>query len=848
MNQKLFTCALILILLTASMTFSQVPAKQDTILIPGGIKNIGSLENTINGDTLAGGNRINSKRVYKLSKDQMYFVQSPILFGGTNVKDTTSTLIIVGEKGGKKPIVLTTPKDGQEAPRHRVHGSLTLKNIYWPVTTTDGKSGALFYLYRSRQVLRCEDLVTEGVLNGDLFELRQVRGPASIFFKNCYFRDNTQFQNSWNFAVFARGDKGEPIDSLWIENTTVSNSGLTFFGKLNPIKFLFFDHNTIVNTPKYVFFFDQYLEAYFTNNIFVNCNWEGECIATYRSQLPDGVMSGITNLDTINAYIWQLGHGYVPEQKDVKWLSSNNLHFTSPFLNKYYAGEYDDNPANFPISTRDWGFLPPGVTTPTRVENVPPVFINPKTQTLIDAYDNIVAENNYDNQLDPQMKTPGIASQAVGDVYAKKAMFDYGVLPAGMTWTDADKMMLAFGDRNPLTVPGIETEDGGGFRDVTDLVEDFSYNANVVSTIDGRQLGSLQWYPNALGTYNGAAALEKIKAYLASKTLPPRQATTVWNPAGNPSSNGLWNERLNWTDGRVPEDNKVIFNVPGARSCILDIAGKVRYFVVGDNASAAQTQNDTLIIANGGTLTSGVHWNGIGWTSNGTMIVESGGTVNFGEHMWVGWNKGVEGTVIINGGTINVAAMYGTAFEGTGGIGHVYVNSGALNLTQFDEMKSIPDGSFLDISGGKVTIPGNFTNIFNKHITAGKIKANGGAGTVVVTNESGFTILTASGTDVEDISGSIPHKYALKQNYPNPFNPSTRIYFSLPQTVHVTLSIYNVLGQRIKTLIEQPMVAGIHEVAWDGTNELGKIVTNGIYFYRLSSDMGIQTMKMILMK
>jgi len=848
MNRNIFTTSLILVLLTAGLAFSQVPASQDTIVIPGGIANIGGLENTINADTLAGGNRINPKRVYKLSKDQFYFVQSPILFGGDNVNDSTSTLIIVGEKGGKKPIVLTTPKDGQEAPRHRVHGSLTLKNIYWPVTTTDGQSGALFYLYRSRQTLRCEDLVTEGVLNGDMFELRQVRGPMNIFFKNCYFRDNTQFENSWNFAVFARGDNGEPIDSLWVENTTVSNSGLTFFGKLNPSKFVFFDHNTIVNTPKYVFFFDQFLEAYFTNNIFINCNWEGECMATYLSQLPDGVISGVTNLDTLNAYLWQLGHGYVPEQEDVKWLSSNNLHFTSPFLNNYYAGGYDNDPANYPISMRDWGFLPVGVTLPTRVENVPPVFINQKTQTLIDAYDYIVAENNYDNTKDPQMKTPSIASQAVGDVYAKKAMFDYGVLPAGMTWTEEDKNMLAFGDRNPLTVPGIETEDGAGFADVTDLIEDFSYEANVVSTIDGRQLGSLQWYPNVLATYDGAAALATIKAYLESKALPQRQATTVWNPAGNPSSTGLWSERLNWTDGRVPEDNKVVFNVPGALPCVLDIACKVSYFVVGDNASASATQNDTLIIANGGTLTSSVHWNGIGWASNGTMIVESGGTVNFSEHMWVGWNNGVKGTVILNGGTINVAGMYGTAFEGTGGKGFVYVNSGELNLSQFHDTKSIPDGSLLDISGGKVTIPGNFTNIFNNHITAGKITANGGTGTVVVTSESGMTILTASGTGVEDISGTIPDKYELKQNYPNPFNPSTHIDFSLPQKAHVTLSVYNVLGQRIKTIIDQPMIAGFHHVAWNGTNELGENVTNGIYFYRLSSDLGVQTMKMIFMK
>ena len=236
------------------------------------------------------------------------------------------------------------------------------------------------------------------------------------------------------------------------------------------------------------------------------------------SQLPDGVKSGVTNLDTIDAYIWDLGHGYVPEQEDVKWLSSNNLHFTSPFLNNYYAGQYDDNPADYPISTRDWGFLPEGVTTPTEVENVPPVFINEITQTLIDDYSMIIAENNYDNTLDPLMHTKGIASQEVGDVYAKKAMKDYGVMPATMTWTDDDKNLMAYGDRDPATFPGIETEDGGGFATVTDLIEDFSYDADVVSTIDARPLGSLQWFPNELASYDAVAALANIKNYMSTVT------------------------------------------------------------------------------------------------------------------------------------------------------------------------------------------------------------------------------------------------------------------------------------------------------------------------------------------
>jgi hypothetical protein len=104
-------------------------------------------------------------------------------------------------------------------------------------------------------------------------------------------------------------------------------------------------------------------------------------------------------------------------------------------------------------------------------------------------------------------------------------------------------------------------------------------------------------------------------------------------------------------------------------------------------------------------------------------------------------------------------------------------------------------------------------------------------------------------TSVADVSeSSIPIDYTLEQNYPNPFNPSTQINFSTPNPTNVTLSIYNVLGQHVKTLIDQPLTAGMHRAAWDGTNENGAIVTDAVYFCRLCSDFGVRTIKMMLLR
>ena len=89
---------------------------------------------------------------------------------------------------------------------------------------------------------------------------------------------------------------------------------------------------------------------------------------------------------------------------------------------------------------------------------------------------------------------------------------------------------------------------------------------------------------------------------------------------------------------------------------------------------------------------------------------------------------------------------------------------------------------------------------------------------------------------------------SLDGNYPNPFNPETNISFSLPHAMDVRLTVYNVLGQQIRTLVDQTMTAGQHVVSWDGTSESGQSVASGIYFYRLATDVKTETRKMLLLK
>jgi hypothetical protein len=93
-----------------------------------------------------------------------------------------------------------------------------------------------------------------------------------------------------------------------------------------------------------------------------------------------------------------------------------------------------------------------------------------------------------------------------------------------------------------------------------------------------------------------------------------------------------------------------------------------------------------------------------------------------------------------------------------------------------------------------------------------------------------------------------PITFALYQNYPNPFNPETEICFQLPNEIQVSLAIYNLLGQKIRTLINKSMVTGIHSIKWNGRDEFGNTVASGVYLYALQAGKFFDVKKMILMQ
>ena len=129
-----------------------------------------------------------------------------------------------------------------------------------------------------------------------------------------------------------------------------------------------------------------------------------------------------------------------------------------------------------------------------------------------------------------------------------------------------------------------------------------------------------------------------------------------------------------------------------------------------------------------------------------------------------------------------------------------------------------------------------------------------------------FSLLASDGKDTVKVSGDdrvlfvnrydylsiaaegVPLEFALHENYPNPFNPTTTLRFDLPEISDITLTIYNMLGQKVRTFDYQNTSVGYHAVTWDATNDFGQQVGAGVYLYQLQTINFVKTRKMVLLK
>lgn len=103
-------------------------------------------------------------------------------------------------------------------------------------------------------------------------------------------------------------------------------------------------------------------------------------------------------------------------------------------------------------------------------------------------------------------------------------------------------------------------------------------------------------------------------------------------------------------------------------------------------------------------------------------------------------------------------------------------------------------------------------------------------------------------TSLDDQPGTLPDGFDLGQNYPNPFNPETIIPFALASSQQVHLEVFNLLGQSVAILVDEKLPAGDHQVIWNGSSSSGATAATGLYFYRLTTESGVKSRKMVLVR
>ena len=196
------------------------------------------------------------------------------------------------------------------------------------------------------------------------------------------------------------------------------------------------------------------------------------------------------------------------------------------------------------------------------------------------------------------------------------------------------------------------------------------------------------------------------------------------------------------------------------------------------------------------------------------------------------------GSIFVNDGVLSSATSTGTPTAG------YYSLTIAVNPTDGGaEVRAKiekEDGSFV-YEAGAVTDAFVAAPAFNTFVFG-----VGNSTTTEVSVEALFVdLVDASTVDVstETIGSELPTKFALDQNYPNPFNPSTRINFALPENSNVQLSVYNMLGQKVMTLVDGRMEAGYHQVNFNAAS-----LASGMYIYRIEAGTFSSTKKMMLIK
>ncbi len=833
-----------------------------------GTPRINALYAAVKGDTVSGGARANMKRVYVLKANGFYWEADPIV-------NTGFPLTIVGQPYGNTvsgdwPAVLQQVDlraDGTAAAGGLITGQhdVTIKNVYISGrTTTNG--GQTFYQPCQINASNHRFLIDNCILEQSNFAIFAWTGTHNVIniinnhFRNLLESPVTQQWSGRGLSFWA------DQDTVIIENNTFFNIGFAAFQVENgSANYFRFNHNTLVNIGRGVMSGsgDWWQNAYFANNLIINGWWEGEGQAdlTASGRDPREKYSGLFTIGILPA-------AYGPEQGRRIVITNTYAYLDPVFINKYgstvqrayfidpvsvldYLSQYPDHMkiqdtvwlsnlpaglATYPLSDADWQKPLRGVTGATMADSM------------------------------WGMITQIRAGKTGGTNYFYHPTVHYSdiawPLPENFTYTDAT-LMKAGTDGLPI----------GDLNYFPDKKTDFLNNqAAYVQAIE-KIAGAVTIYPvdssiaaNS-ATLGGTAVVDTNKGLTYYDYNGAGSITWTFNVTTPGEYDTKWyvHETGRGTSGPVIAINGTEIH---------DKAHMWGQFVF-DNALgvSAGLPNDQWIwvpitadsVGGAGTWSAGDSAAFTLSAGQNTLSIKSGG---WGEMYFA------EVDLVVHGGTDTIklkAPDAVTKFCTPGAVGlkwvatsgFKYVKLGSAGTMTFN-VKAAKAGNYhlrvfgqnfsgsaqaFTIKEGSTTLAtaslprksdSTGVDIFSDAFTL-----TAGQHSIVVSGASAnidYIQLISEVTGIRSLPGQ-PTSFKLDQNFPNPFNPTTTIRYSLLQRGLVTLSIYNVLGQKVETLVSQVQGAGNYEVKFNASK-----FASGVYFYRLQAGSFNMTKKMMLVK
>ena len=777
-------------------------------------------------------------RVYKLKRGGFYHNSDRIENAGFHLR-------IVGEPGGptefdNPPVVQMVSRPDASVDGRLITGlsSITLKNLYIPGAIENGTQ--TYYEPITTNASNSRFHIENVIFERSNFSMMSFYGTNNdIFFKCCKFRNLIGEPSSQQYegrGVSIWADQ----DSVIVENCTFFNLGMTAFqlegGSAN---FVLFVHNTLVNVGRAINSGNWWQEAYFANNLLVNVFWHGEGYADLHSpgRDPRATSAGMFSIGDLPSI-------YGPEEGR-RIVLANTASFRDPAFTTFYGDTIRSQP-----------------------------FINPITkEDFIDVYDAMVAVDTVVLDTRPNLATYP-ADEIINDMWQNITDLRRGIIPAHPYFW---RLPVFNGERCHVCVNW-------------PLPEDFSYTDAqlLIASTDGLPLGDLNWFPGQKAQWeaNRDEYIADIKALAGEEILltivgtAEAEAATLSGDAAVVDYTGP----LPYFDMDGGGFIKWTFQMQEAATVDLVVTTRSQDARRGQHILINRDLPPGLRNDTGFGEYSWYDLDPIQWKpyriKQADLVDGTGDHLNLpaGENTitirpsW-GYQEFLSVDVLVGETVVAVLNATNAEFEVValvspggppppsgfktvqlGASGSVTwpfnaAEDGMYRLNIFYEAPAGTQAADIQVGGQTVVsvqLEGAVGDSTIRSVLSGAFPLTAGSQSITL---SGSQVLVDFVQFIQEVvtsvgPGELPARFALMQNYPNPFNPTTHITFTLGNASKVKLTIYNVLGQKVATLIDgHSMPAGAHTVLFEA-----KSLTTGVYFYRLEAGDFVLNKRMLLLK